>query len=114
MMRRDAALADARQAVTTVYVVVVPPMAMPVHVSASAIVSGYLSTHSAHEGYRLVLASPMPDGDLVPARLSCSCGAACDVTVERAGALAVLSEMASAVVPGEAIDQTVVPPPRVN
>jgi integrase len=114
MMRRDAALADARQAVTTVYVVVVPPMAMPVHVSASAIVSGYLSTHSAHEGYRLVLASPMPDGDLVPARLSCSCGAACDVTVERAGALAVLSEMASAVVPGQAIDQTVVPPPRVN
>lgn len=83
--------------------------------SASAIVSGYLSTHGAHDRYRIVLASPVPDGDLVSARLSCSCGAVCDVTVERSGALAVLSEAAdqSAAVSGE-LEASAVPPSRVN
>jgi integrase len=109
MTHRDAAIADAKQASVTVYVLVAPPLAMPVRAQASAALAGFTSAHSGHEGYRLSLVSPVPDGDVVPARLVCCCGSACDVTATRVDALAVVSETATrTVVPslgGEAADR---------
>lgn len=107
MRQRDAALAEASHATVAIYVRVgAGSLAMPIRVPLSAGVSGFIGTHSGHDGYRLEVASPVPDGEVIQGRVVCACGAGCDVSASRGDVLAVLSEIAeraaAMVIPGEA------------